>query len=135
MKTKVLAIVLVLISFLTSCNVSSCKEYNTYGHKFNGYDTLVIECTNMSQKAINDTVCKRALAIQFKYDVSGECEQDTTTIEGITTSYPTIIVKDNDIFHHTIDTIPLKGMISLCYGTEADEEISRAKLAKYGLNF
>ena len=135
MKTKILAIVLVLISFLTSCNVSSCKEYNTYGHKFNGYDTLVIECTNMSQKAINDTVCKRALAIQFKYDVSGECEQDTVAYNGWPVSYPTIIVKDNDIFHHTIDTIPLKGMISLCYGTEADEEISRAKLAKYGLNF
>ena len=133
MKTKVLAIVLVLISFLTSCNVSSCKEYNTYGHKFNGYDTLVIECTNMSQKAINDTVCKRALAIQFKYDVSGECEQDTTTIEGITTSYPTIIVKNNT--ENTIDTIPLKGMISTCYGTEADEEISRSQLVKYGLDF
>lgn len=133
MKTKVLAIVLVFISFLTSCNVSSCKEYNTYGHKSNGYDTLVIECTNMSQKAINDTVCKRALAIQFKYDVSGECVQDTATIEGITTSYPTIIVKNNT--ENTIDTIPLKGMISLCYGTEADEEISREKLSKYGFNF
>ena len=133
MKTKVLAIVLVLISFLTSCNMSSCKEYNTYGHKYNGYDTLVIECTNMSQKAINDTVCKRALEIQFKYDVSCECEQDTATIEGIPTSYPTIIVKNNT--ENTIDTIPLKGMISLCYGTEADKEISKTKLAKYGFDF
>ena len=94
MKTKILAIVLVLISFLTSCT-PSCKEYNTYDHKFNGYDTLVIECTNMSQKAINDTVCKRALAIQFKYDISEECVQDTATIKGITAGYPTIIVKNN----------------------------------------
>ena len=87
----------------------------------------------MPQKAINDTVCKRALAIQFKYDISGECVQDTATIKGITAGYPTIIVKNNT--ENTIDTIPLKGMISLCYGTEADEEISRAKLAKYGLDF
>ena len=87
----------------------------------------------MSQKAINDTVCKRALEIQFKYDVSCECEQDTATIEGIPTSYPTIIVKNNT--ENTIDTIPLKGMISLCYGTEADKEISRVKLAKYGFDF
>ena len=131
MKTKILAIVLVLISFLTSCT-PSCKEHEIYWSESIG-DTLVIECTNMSQKAINDTVCKRALAIQFKYDISGECVQDTATIKGITAGYPTIIVKNNT--ENTIDTIPLKGMISLCYGTEADEEISRAKLAKYGLDF
>ena len=133
MKTKILAIVLVLISFLTSCT-PSCKENEIYWSESIG-DTLVIECTNMSQKAINDTVCKRALQIEFEYDVSGERIQDTVAYNGWPVSYPTIIVKDNSIFHHTVDTIPLKGMISLCYGTEEDEEISRAKLAKYGLNF
>ena len=133
MKTKILAIVLVLISFLTSCT-PSCKEHEIYWSESIG-DTLVIECTNMSQKAINDTVCKRALQIEFEYDISGERIQDTVAYNGWPVSYPTIIVKDNSIFHHTVDTIPLKGMISLCYGTEEDEEISRAKLAKYGLNF
>lgn len=133
MKTKVLAIVLVLISFLTSCT-PSCKEHEIYWPESIG-DTLVIECTNMPQKAINDTVCKRALQIEFEYDISGERIQDTVAYNGWPVSYPTIIVKDNSIFHHTVDTIPLKGMISLCYGTEADEEISRAKLSKYGLDF
>ena len=133
MKTKVLAIVLVLISFLTSCT-PSCKEHKIYWPESIG-DTLVIECTNMSQKAINDTVCKRALQIEFEYDISGERIQDTVAYNGWPVSYPTIIVNDNGIFHHTIDTIPLKGMISLCYGTEEDEEISRAKLSKYGFNF
>lgn len=131
MKTKVLAIVLVLISFLTSCT-PSCKENEIYWPESIG-DTLVIECTNMSQKAINDTVCKRALQIEFEYDISGERIQDTVAYNGWPVSYPTIIVKNNT--ENTIDTIPLKGMISLCYGTEADEEISRAKLAKYGFNF
>ena len=133
MKTKVLAIVLVLISFLTSCT-PSCKEHEIYWQESIG-DTLVIECTNMSQKAINDTVCKRALQIEFEYDISGERIQDTVAYNGWPVSYPTIIVKDNSIFNHTVDTIPLKGMISLCYGTEEDEEISRAKLSKYGFNF
>ena len=131
MKTKILAIVLVLISFLTSCT-PSCKEHEIYWPESIG-DTLVIECTNMSQKAINDTVCKRALEIKFEYDISEERIQDTVAYNGWPVSYPTIIVKNNT--ENTIDTIPLKGMISLCYGTEADEEISRAKLAKYGLNF
>ena len=133
MKTKILAIVLVLISFLTSCT-PSCKEHEIYWQESIG-DTLVIECTNMSQKAINDTVCKRALQIEFEYDISGERIQDTVAYNGWPVSYPTIIVKDNSIFNHTVDTIPLKGMISLCYGTEEDEEISRAKLSKYGFNF
>ena len=133
MKTKFLAIVLVFISFLTSCT-PSCKEHEIYWSESIG-DTLVIECTNMPQKAINDTVCKRALQIEFEYDISGERIQDTVAYNGWPVSYPTIIVKDNGIFHHTVDTIPLKGMISLCYGTEADEEISRAKLSKYGLDF
>ena len=133
MKTKILAILLVFISFLTSCT-TSCKENEIYWPESIG-DTLVIECTNMPQKAINDTVCKRALQIEFEYDVSGERIQDTVAYNGWPVSYPTIIVKDNGIFHHTIDTIPLKGMISLCYGTEEDEEISRAKLSKYGFNF
>lgn len=131
MKTKILAIVLVLVSFLTSCT-PSCKEHEIYWPESIG-DTLVIECTNMSQKAINDTVCKRALQIEFEYDISGERIQDTVEYNGWPVSYPTIIVKNNT--ENTIDTIPLKGMISLCYGTEADEEISRAKLAKYGLDF
>ena len=131
MKTKILAIVLVLISFLTSCT-PSCKENEIYWPESIG-DTLVIECTNMSQKAINDTVCKRALQIEFEYDVSDERIQDTVAYNGWPVSYPTIIVKD--ITRNTVDTIPLKGMISLCYGTEADEEISRAKLAKYGFDF
>ena len=131
MKTKILAIVLVLISFLTSCT-PSCKENEIYWPESIG-DTLVIECTNMPQKAINDTVCKRALQIEFEYDISGERIQDTVAYNGWPVSYPTIIVKNNT--ENTIDTIPLKGMISLCYGTEADEEISRAKLAKYGLDF
>ena len=131
MKTKVLAIVLVLISFLTSCT-PSYKEHEIYWSESIG-DTLVIECTNMSQKAINDTVCKRALQIEFEYDISGERIQDTVAYNGWPVSYPTIIVKNNT--ENTIDTIPLKGMISLCYGTEADEEISRAKLSKYGLDF
>lgn len=131
MKTKILAIVLVLISFLTSCT-PSCKEHEIYWPESIG-DTLVIECANMSQKAINDTVCKRALQIEFEYDISGERIQDTVEYNGWPVSYPTIIVKNNT--ENTIDTIPLKGMISLCYGTEADEEISRAKLTKYGLDF
>ena len=131
MKTKILAIVLVLISFLTSCT-PSCQEHEIYWPESIG-DTLVIECTNMPQKAINDTVCKRALQIEFEYDISGERIQDTVAYNGWPVSYPTIIVKNNT--ENTIDTIPLKGMISLCYGTEADEEISRAKLAKYGLDF
>ena len=131
MKTKILAIVLFLISFLTSCTVS-CKEHEIYWPESIG-DTLVIECTNMSQKAINDTVCKRALQIEFEYDISGERIQDTVAYNGWPVSYPTIIVKNNT--ENTIDTIPLKGMISLCYGTEVDEEISRAKLSKYGLDF
>lgn len=131
MKTKILAIVLVLISFLTSCT-PSCKEHEIYWQESIG-DTLVIECTNMTQKAINDTVCKRALQIEFEYDISGERIQDTVAYNGWPVSYPTIIVKNNT--ENTIDTIPLKGMISLCYGTEEDEEISRAKLSKYGLDF
>lgn len=131
MKTKILAILLVLISFLTSCN-PSCKEHEIYWSESIG-DTLVIECTNMPQKAINDTVCKRALQIEFEYDVSGERIQDTVAYNGLPVSYPTIIVKD--ITRNIVDTIPLKGMISLCYGTEEDEEISRAKLSKYGLYF
>lgn len=110
MKTKILAIVLVLISFLTSCT-PSCKEYKSYGNGYSTNDTLFIECTNMSQEAVNDIVNKRVSGYLFTYNIyypiiNGESLEDKPV------KWPIIIVKDNAILHHTVDTIPLYGFVN-----------------------
>ena len=109
MKTKILAIVLVLISFLTSCT-PSCKEYKSYGDGYFNNDTLFIECTNMSQEAVNDIVNKRVSGYLFTYKVYYPIIVES--IEDKPVKWPIIIVKDNSIFHHTVDTIPLYGFVN-----------------------
>ena len=110
MKTKVLAIVLVLISFLTSCT-PSCKEYKSYGDGYFNNDTLFIECTNMSQEAVNDIVNKRVSGYLFTYKVYYPIIVES--IEDKPVKWPIIIVKDNAILHHTVDTIPLYGFVNI----------------------
>ena len=110
MKTKILAIILVLISFLTSCN-PSCKEYKSYGNGYSTNDTLFIECTNMSQEDVNDIVNKRVSGYLFTYNIyypiiNGESLEDKPV------KYPIIIIKDNAILCHKIDTIPLYGFVN-----------------------
>lgn len=109
MKTKILAIVLVLISFLTSCT-PSCKEYKSYGDGYFNNDTLFIECTNMSQEAVNDIVNKRVSGYLFTYKVYYPIIVES--IEDKPVKWPIIIVKDNTILHHTVDTIPLYGFVN-----------------------
>lgn len=104
MKTKILAIVLVLISFLTSCT-PSCKEYKSYGNGYSTNDTLFIECTNMSKEAVNDIVNKRVSGYLFTYKVYYPINVES--IEDKPVKWPIIIVKDNAILRHTVDTIPL----------------------------
>lgn len=109
MKTKILAIVLVLISFITSCN-PSCKEYKSYGNGYSINDTLFIECTNMSQEEVNDIVNKRVSCYLFTYKVYYPINVES--IEDKPVKWPIIIVKDNAILHHTVDTIPLYGFVN-----------------------
>ena len=109
MKTKFLVIVLVLISFLTSCT-PSCKEYKSYGDGYFNNDTLFIECTNMSQEAVNDIVNKRVSGYLFTYKVYYPIIVES--IEDKPVKWPIIIVKDNTILHHTVDTIPLYGFVN-----------------------
>lgn len=109
MKTKILTIVLVLISFLTSCT-PSCKEYKSYGNGYSTNDTLFIECTNMSQEAVNDIVNKRVSGYLFTYKVYYPINVES--IEDKPVKWPIIIVKDNAILHHTVDTIPLYGFVN-----------------------
>lgn len=109
MKTKILAIVLVLISFLTSCT-PSCKEYKSYGNGYSTNDTLFIECTNMTQEAVNDIVNKRVSGYLFTYKVYYPINVES--IEYKPVKWPIIIVKDNAILRHTVDTIPLYGFVN-----------------------
>ena len=133
MKTKILAIVLVLISFLTSCT-PSCKEYKSYGDGYFNNDTLFIECTNMSQEAVNDIVNKRVSGYLFTYNVyypiiNGESLEDKPV------KWSIIIVKDNAILHHTVDTIPLYGFVNCDSLPENIHRSFHTSVKKYGLDF
>lgn len=133
MKTKILAIVLVLISFLTSCT-PSCKEYKSYGNGYSTNDTLFIECTNMSQEAVNDIVNKRVSGYLFTYNVyypiiNGESLKDKPV------KWSIIIVKDNAILHHTVDTIPLYGFVNCDSLPENIHRSFHTSVKKYGLDF
>ena len=110
MKIKFLSIVFSLISFFTSCT-PSCKEYKSYGNGYSTNDTLFIECTNMSQEAVNDIVNKRVSGYLFTYKVYYPINVES--IEDKPVKWPIIIVKDNAILHHTVDTITLYGFVNI----------------------